>query len=114
MLRKQFCKRPGAHPAVLVLFLLFQLNSLLAQSTDTAILQGTVTGPSGAVVANVTIAATNVENGQTRSAITDAQGAFKFEDLAPGQYQLTFEATGFKTLEISFGPIHRADTTVLD
>ena len=114
MLRKQFCKRPGAHPAVLVLFLLFQLNFLLAQSTDTAILQGTVTGPSGAAVANVTIVATNVENGQTRSAITDAQGAFKFEDLAPGQYQLKFEATGFKTLEISFGPIHRADTTVLD
>jgi len=114
MLRKQFCKRPGAHPVVLVLFLLFQLNFLLAQSTDRTILKGTVTGPSGAVVANVTVAATNVDNGKTQSTTTDAQGAFKFEDLAPGQYQLTFEATGFKTLEISFGPIHRADTTVLD
>ena len=114
MLRKQFCKRPGAHPVVLVLFLLFQLNFLLAQSTDRTILKGTVTGPSGAVVANVTVAATNVDNGKTQSTTTDAQGAFAFEDLAPGQYHLKFEAAGFKTLEISFGPIHRADTTVLD
>src|ERR1700722_5414657 len=114
MLRKQFCKRPGAHPVVLVLFLLFQLNFLLAQSTDKTILKGTVTGPSGAVVANVTVAATNVDNGKTQSTTTDAQGAFAFEDLAPGQYHLKFEAAGFKTLEISFGPIHRADTTVLD
>lgn len=114
MLRKQFCKRPGAHPVVLVLFLLFQLNFLLAQSTDRTILKGTVTGPSGAVVANVTVAATNVDNGKTQSTTTDAQGAFAFEDLAPGQYRLKFEAAGFKTLEISFGPIHRADTTVLD
>ena len=114
MSRNQFCKWPGRFRAVLAVFLLFQLNSLLAQSTDTAILRGTVTGPSGAAVANVTVTATNVENSQTQSATTDADGSFKFEDLAPGQYRLKFEAAGFKTLEISSGPMNRADTTVLD
>lgn len=115
MSRNQSCRSREALLAVLVVFLLSQLSlSLLAQSADTAILRGTVTGPSGAPVANAIVTATNVENGQTRSATSEADGAFKFDALAAGQYRLKFEAAGFKTLEISSETLHRADITVLD
>src|ERR1700688_2295905 len=115
MSRNQRCRSREAPQAVLLVFLLSQLSlSLLAQSADTAILRGTVTGPSGAPVANAIVTATNVENGQTRSATTEADGAFKFDALAAGQYRLKFEAAGFKTLEISSGTLNRADITVLD
>jgi hypothetical protein len=115
MSRNQSCRSRGTLLAVLLVFLLSQLSLLLlAQSADTAILRGTVTGPSGAPVANAIVTATNVENGQTRSATTEADGAFKFDALAAGQYRLKFEAAGFKTLEISSGTLNRADITVLD
>lgn len=100
---------------VLALFLLLQVSSLVvAQSTEKAALRGTVGGPSGAPVANATVTATNVENGQTRTATTGANGDFSFEDLAPGQYRLKFEAAGFTTLEISSRTLNRADTAVVD
>ncbi len=115
MSRNQSCGSREALLAVLLVFLLSQLNlPLLAQSADTAILRGTVSGPSGAPVANAIVTATNVENGQTRSATSEADGAFKFDALAAGQYRLKFEAAGFKTLEISSGTLNRADITVLD
>lgn len=115
MSRNQSCRSREALLAALVVFLLSQLSlSLLAQSADTAILRGTVTGPSGAPVANAIVTATNVENGQTRSATTEADGSFKFDALTAGQYRLKFEAAGFKTLEISSGTLNRADITVLD
>jgi len=115
MSRNQSCGSREALVAVLLVFLLSQLSlSLLAQSADTAILRGTLTGASGAPVANAIVTATNVKNGQTRSATTEADGAFKFDALAAGQYRLKFEAAGFKTLEISSGTLNRADITVLD
>lgn len=115
MSRNQSCKSYGTLRFVLALFVLLQVSSfVLAQSAETATLRGTVSGPSGAPVANATVTASNVETGQTRSATTGATGDFKFEDLAPGEYRLKFEATGFTTVEISSRTLNRADIAVVD
>ena len=73
---------------------------LMAQSAGTGALTGTVTDPSGAVIPNVTVTATNVATGQSRSLTTGATGMYKFSLLPPGQYGVKFTVTGFKSVEI--------------
>ena len=64
-------------PGLVFVYLLVALSPpLMAQTAGMGALTGRVTDPSGAVVANVTVTATSVDNGQTRSATTgtDAVG----------------------------------------
>src|ERR1700721_2488663 len=74
--------------------------SAAAQTVDTGVLTGTVTDASGAVVANVTVTATSIDTGQTRSVTTGADGSFRF-DAPRGGYRLKFEAAGFTTSEVA-------------
>lgn len=64
-------------------------------------LVGTVTDPSGAVVANATITAKNVETGVERRARTDERGRYLISPLAIGHYTLTADASGFRSVTIS-------------
>ena len=81
-----------------ILFLM--VPSLPAQSAGTGGLGGTVTDPSGAVIPNVTVTATSVSTGQSRTATTGQDGSYKISLLPPGQYRVKFEATGFGATEI--------------
>ena len=66
----------------------------------TAELSGVVTDPTGAAAGKVKITATNTETGQSHDAVTDDAGAYLLTQLAPGVYNLSAEATGFrKTVE---------------
>src|ERR1017187_5179840 len=100
MLRHRSCRRSCAVSSVLAICVLVQLAPpLLAQSTATGTLRGTVTGASGRVIANAVVTATRIDTEQTQKATTGADGAFKL-DLPPGNYRVKFEATGFKAMEI--------------
>lgn len=60
-------------------------------------IQGTVTDPTGAVVPDVTITATNAATGISKRATSSADGSYAFLSLpAPGVYTVTAERTGFK------------------
>src|SRR3984957_925753 len=79
------------------------LCSLLVFSPRTfgqglATLQGSVSDPSGAVVAAAKIAVTQTGTGLTRSATTDSQGNYLVPALQPANYTLTVEAAGFRQL----------------
>ena len=66
-----------------------------AQSpATTGTLRGQVTDPSGAVVANATVAIL-VSGGQTHSATTSRSGGYEIGNLAPGKYTVTANAQGF-------------------
>jgi carboxypeptidase family protein len=66
-----------------------------AQSSTTAgTLRGQVTDPSGAVVANATVAVL-VSGGQTHSATTSRNGNYEIGNLPPGKYTVTANAQGF-------------------
>src|SRR5579863_5048699 len=67
----------------------------LAQQV-TAALRGTVYDPSGATVSSVTVTATQIETGFSRSASTDAQGDFVLVELPVGHYKLQADAKGFQ------------------
>ena len=69
-----------------------------AQVGGSGTIQGTVTDPSGAVLAGASVVATNVETGvQTSRKTTDA-GFFVLSPLQPGEYTVTIKAEGFQTL----------------
>src|SRR5262249_17963509 len=58
---------------------------------------GTVTDPSGAVIASAKITVTEVGTGLTRTATTDSEGHYVLVALRPAQYDLKVEAVGFNT-----------------
>jgi len=89
---------PRTRWSVVGLFLLGCLcvpTFLLAQGTGGRIL-GRAGDPSGAVLANVKITATNQATGVSRVTQSNESGDYTFLDLPVGTYSLTFELSGFK------------------
>lgn len=85
---------------------------LFAQTQAAGTLAGKLTDPSGAVVANATVTLTNIDNGQTRTATTGADGGYRFTALALGNYRVKFDAAGFKPLEIPSATVAAAPAVV--
>jgi hypothetical protein len=65
----------------------------------TANIQGVVEDQSGAGVAKASIQLVNVGTGVTKTANTDAAGNYRFVSIAPGNYKITVEASGFAKAE---------------
>jgi hypothetical protein len=65
----------------------------------TASIQGVVQDQSGAGVAKASIQLVNVGTGATKEANTDASGNYRFVSIAPGDYKITVEASGFSKTE---------------
>src|SRR5262249_53555628 len=70
-------------------------------SVSTGSLSGTVTDPQGGSVSNAKISIINKETGTSQSLSTNDTGYYSSGALAPGNYRVRIEATGFKTVEIS-------------
>ncbi len=66
-----------------------------AQGT-TSRLVGVVQDPSGAAVANATVKLTNEATGATFTTTTTSSGAYTFEAVQPGKYEVSAEAPGFR------------------
>jgi hypothetical protein len=70
-----------------------------AQSTvATGSIQGTVTDPNDAVVANASITITNAATGEVKKVSSTSSGTFASGALIPGDYQVRVEAPGFQTV----------------
>jgi hypothetical protein len=80
--------------ALLILFL--SSSHLLCQSTFSGDIAGTVTDPSGAMVANADIKAVERGTGATVTVKSSKSGAYRIPTLNPGIYVITVTATGFK------------------
>jgi hypothetical protein len=78
-----------------VLFCLVYPTFLLAQSTGGRIL-GRVADPSGAVLANVKVTATNEATGVSQETQTSPTGDYGFPQVPVGVYRLEFDLAGFK------------------
>src|SRR2546421_11069207 len=66
-----------------------------AQALNAGTVTGVVTDPNNAVVPNATVTIANSITGYTRTVNTDADGAFRFNDVPPNNYQLKASAPGF-------------------
>ena len=89
-------------------------TALMAQTSATGALTGTVRDQSGAVIANATVTATSADTGQARTAMTGTDGTYKFNLLSPGNYRVRIEAAGFKAAEIPSATVSVTETRVLD
>lgn len=69
-----------------------------AQTTSTEIL-GTVLDASGAVVPGAKVTVLRTATSQTRETTTSAAGLYSFPLIEIGEYNVTVQATGFKTAE---------------
>jgi hypothetical protein len=69
-----------------------------AQSTSVSgDIRGTITDPSGAVLAKVTVTATDPQTGLRRNAASDTAGQYRLTGLPPGSYDLMAQLPGFAT-----------------
>jgi hypothetical protein len=73
-------------------------TALAAAAQTTGSINGTVTDHTGAVLPGVTITATGPALMGTQTAITNAEGQYRFPTLPPGSYQLRYELAGFGTV----------------
>src|ERR1700723_2214983 len=80
---------------IFVLPILTAAPSGSAQTGNSSNVQGTVTDPSGAVVANAAVTMHNPVSGFERAATTDAAGNFSFPNVPFNPYHLTVTASGF-------------------
>ncbi len=76
-------------------FLVFA--SAFGQGGGNAAMNGTVTDPSGAVIARANVTMTQAGTQIRRTATTNDAGQFAILSLPPSTYRLTVEASGFKT-----------------
>src|SRR6201991_4536069 len=70
--------------------------------TITANVNGTVTDPSGAVIPNARVQATNVDTGVVTETTTNNDGIYNIRFLQIGNYNVTMTAQGFATT--TYGP----------
>jgi hypothetical protein len=73
---------------------------------------GTVTDPSGAVVANASVEATEVSTGNKRTVKTNAAGQFSLPGLNAGDYKVQVTAQGFRSIAREF-TVRARDRAVL-
>src|SRR5215470_16331313 len=83
---------------VLLLTSLIASIPLFAQKI-TGDISGTVTDPSGAAVGNATITAVNLGTNEKATATTNDTGFYRIFNLAPGQYRVSVNVAGFKSME---------------
>jgi len=81
-------------PLLLTVTLLFLSAAGFAQTFRGAI-NGTVTDPSGALVPNAQVKATDIATGIERTAVTTKEGQYAFQDIPPGRYRISVTAPGF-------------------
>src|SRR6202162_3875118 len=78
---------------VLLLVLLFAVGAVGAQ-TNSGIIRGQVTDPSGAAVVGAAVLLTTPSGG-SMDTTTNKEGIYEFKELPPGKYEVKVVATGF-------------------
>ncbi len=65
-------------------------------STTTGAINGKVTDTTGAVLPGVTVSITSPSMQGTRTDVTKEDGGYRFSAIPPGEYQVTYELSGFE------------------
>ena len=88
--------------------------SLAAAQAPQGEIGGTVTDESGGVLPGVTITAVLGTTRETRTALSDATGKYRFNNLPVGLYQIQAELPGFGTVRIENYKLSIGQSTILD
>lgn len=83
-------------PGFLIAALVFCQGLAFSQQGSNGSISGTVTDATGAVIGGAKVSALNTMTGVVNNSTTNPSGAYAFQALQPGSYQLTAEAQGFR------------------
>jgi len=97
----EFSAKTAKLLVLLAVTMVFATAAVAQVQSAAADLRGTVTDPTGAVVAGATVTARGVGTGISRTATSDSEGAFQMIGLPPGEYGVTAEAASFKKIVLS-------------
>jgi len=95
-MRRAFQPRTFSSRFLLILLATLSLTAGLWAQKDTGTIAGTVTDPSGAVVAGAKVVVREVDRGATFSTQTTQSGEYVASPLMVGRYTVTVEHSGFK------------------
>src|SRR2546427_215627 len=85
---------------VLAILVVLSLAGAINGQAFRGAINGTVTGPSGSVVPNAKVRATESTTGIDHATSTTSEGQFSFQDIPLGFYKITVTATGFPTYTV--------------
>src|SRR5688572_29473789 len=98
----------------LIPILLFVHLAVAAAQTTTGTLMGFISDPSGAALPGVSIVAVNAGTNVRRESTTDESGNYAITNLPPGVYNIHFQLTGFKPVEVKQVEVRINDNTRKD
>ena len=84
-------------PILLLIFLWACVSMAVWAQVTVGSITGVVSDPTGAVVPGAKVLLTDTNKGYTYTAVTNAVGRYVISDLPASNYNITVEATGFKT-----------------
>ena len=84
-----------------VILATFALTCALFAQVDRGNIQGTVTDPTGAVVAGATVRIVSTGTNVSQTTVTGPNGAYAFFNLPIGLYNLSVEAKGFRRADFT-------------
>ena len=82
------------------LLVLFSVSVISTSAQFTASIQGSISDPSGAAVAQAKITLENLGTHVIANTTSESDGTYRFISLAPGSYRVSAEASGFAKTEI--------------
>jgi len=85
----------------LVISIMLAATAIAQTQATAADLSGTVTDPTGAVVAGATVRVKGNATGINRTVTTNEQGNYQLIGLPPGEYEVSAEGASFKTSVVS-------------
>src|SRR6266404_4376344 len=103
-----------SHLRYLLLLVLLLAGLPFRASAQNATIVGTVTDPSGSVVANVKVTIRQLETNLANTFTTNDSGQYVAVDLAIGHYNIKAEASGFKVAEQKNLVLQVGDRTRVD
>jgi len=87
-------------------------NAVAAQA-PTGIIAGVVRDPSGAVIIGAQVKLVSLATGLTRAVATSEQGVYSFPALLPGEYKVSAEVQGFRSI-VQRAAVEAGATTTID
>src|SRR5215471_4385418 len=73
----------------------------IAAQVEQAAITGAITDQSDARIAHAKVAVTNVRTGISSTTVTNSEGYYSIPYLAPGEYTVAVESSGFKKSVVS-------------
>jgi hypothetical protein len=87
---------------------------LYADGTQLGTIGGRVVDPSGAALPGATVEVTNIDQGTTRTVVTDVQGRYQVPLLQPGRYRVNVSLEGFEKFLAQNSVVQVDKTTTVD